>query len=395
MPAFLVALACGDPPAPTSEYAALPAADRIFLGGPIFTVDAEDRIVDALAIRDGRIVAVGSEPTVLAHRGPGTRVTDLDGGGLLPGFFDSHGHITQVAALSSAENLAPPPAGDVTSITAIQSALRARIERDATPPGVWVLGRGYDDSLLDEQRSPTRDDLDAVSTEHPIVILHVSLHLAVANGAALARAGVDASTADPPGGVYRRRPGSREPNGVLEEHAMYAVLGALPVPDLETRLAGLDAAQARYAAVGVTTAQDGATGIADFAVLRAAAERGRLFVDVVSYPVWMQADAILAEAGGVGAERVPVRQAIRALTIDGAWQAFAEHEKGSLEPGKRADLVILSDDPLSVPPDRLADLRVVETIKDGRTIHPRTATAPPAAGDAEGTRAARLPQSAQ
>ena len=549
------------PPQPTVAAATAPTADKIWRGGPVLTVDAEDRVVDAVAARDGRILAVGAD--VAATEGPETEIVDLGGKALLPGFIDGHGHLAQVALLAAAVNIAPPPVGDVESIAEIQAALRERIESEAIAPGTWVLGTGYDDSLLAEQRHPTRDELDAVSTEHPIVLAHVSLHLAAANSVALAEAGITAGTADPPGGVIRRRTGTQEPDGVLEEHAMWLVLGSVPPPTLEQRLDLLDQAQARYAELGITTAQEGALGVPQWEMLRAAADAGRLRIDVGAYPTWRDYDTIadgsvepgvydgrlklagvklvldgspqgktawltqpyhvpppgqgadyvgypampdaeveewvegftargipmLAHANGDAAadqliravekaqaahggddrrtvmihaqtvradqldrmaelgmipsffvthtffwgdwhrdsvlgperaanisptawardrglrftvhndppvappdgvlllwsavnratrsgeilgpeQRIPPAEALRALTIDGAHQYFEEATKGSIEPGKLADFVILDGNPLEVEPLAIRDLKVVETIKEGETIFP-------------------------
>ena len=126
-------------------------------------------------------------------------------------------------------------------------------------PGRWVSGFGYDDTLLAEQRHPTRAELDQVSTEHPVVATHVSGHMLVANSAALELVGIDASTPDPEGGVIGRRPGSREPNGLLEETARLPMLEfMMDIPLLDV-YAMMQSAANEYAAIGVTTAQSGGT----------------------------------------------------------------------------------------------------------------------------------------
>ena len=308
------------------------AADRIYRGGPVVTVDANGRIAEALAVRGEYILAVGSEADVGAHAGPTTEIVELAGRALLPGFIDAHGHVTQVGRLAAAVNVASPPVGPITNVAELQAALRERVAQ--TPAGGWILGAGYDDALLLEGRHPTRDDLDAVSTEHPIALLHVSLHLAAANSAALAAASVSAETPDPKGGVIRRRAGTREPNGVLEETAMMAIVGALPVPTLEESFALLESGIARYVQAGFTTAQDGATGAEEWKLLRAAAEADRLAIDVVSYPNFMEAEAILA--GTVpGGEYGRLKLGGLKLILDGSPQ------------GKTAWL----SEPYLVPPD--------------------------------------------
>lgn len=331
----IVVLALALAPALGGAGSSAPAeepADRIYQGGPVVTVDAEGRVAEALAVRGEYIVAVGSEAELAVHRGPETEVVDLAGRALLPGFIDAHGHVSQVGRLSAAVNLASPPVGPVEDIAQLQAALRTRIE--ATPAGSWVLGAGYDDALLSDQRHPTRDDLDAVSTEHPIVILHVSLHLVVANSTALAAAGVTAETPNPEGGVIRRRADGQEPNGVLEETAMWAALAALPTPTLEQGLALLDAGLGTYVRAGFTTVQDGATRADDWALLRAAADSDRLPVDVIAYPVFLEAEAILADTVP-GGEYGRLKLGGVKLVLDGSPQ------------GKTAWL----SEPYLVPPD--------------------------------------------
>ena len=136
-------------------------------------------------------------------------------------------------------------------------ALKTRAQK--VSPGDLVSGFGYDDTLLAEQRHPTRAELDSVSSEHPVVATHVSGHMMVANSAALALAGIDASTPDPEGGVIGRRPGSREPNGLLEETARLPMLEYMMDIGLLDVYRMMKWAANEYAAIGVTTAQSGGT----------------------------------------------------------------------------------------------------------------------------------------
>ena len=305
----LVALtACQPPPAePVAEAA---AADLIFTGEHIITMDPNVPAVAAVAVAGEAIIATGDLADVLRHRTDATRVIELGERSLLPGFIDAHGHMTFVARLIEIIDLASPPVGSVEDIDDIVSLVRQRIDDDALEPGTWVLGFGYDDSLLAEGRHPDRDDLDRVSTEHPIVLTHVSGHLMAVNSAALEERGVDASTEDPPGGVIRRRPGTREPNGVLEETAMGPFYRNETANIDEKKLEELvRQAVRRYASYGVTTIQDGGASMADIAVLRAAAARERFMADVVAFP-WSngfddaQMEAIVPERSYTGGFRV-------------------------------------------------------------------------------------------
>ncbi len=261
------------------------AADVVFVGSNILTVDAQMAGARAVAIRGDSIVAVGEKQSVDDWIGPKTRVVELGERALIPGFIDAHGHLGLVMQFLDLVNASSPPVGPMESIDDIVEALRARIAEQAIAKGELVMGYGYDDSLLKEGRHPMRDDLDRASTDHPIGLVHVSGHLATLNSAALAKFGIDAATPDPPGGVIRRRPGSRVPNGVLEETAAVAALtelvGGGPSPaEFASMVHRGIAYHARY---GVTTIQDGASNPAMVAGLRAVAAQKELPIDVAIY----------------------------------------------------------------------------------------------------------------
>ncbi len=280
--ALLVGVGCtsggGAPPPAASAH-----ADIVYTGAHILTFDPALPHARSLAVRGAEIVCVDAGAACRAHVGATTRVVELGARALLPGFIDAHGHVAMLASLVDRANLSAPPVGPVTSIASLQDALRTRLAAQASAPGAWLAGYGYDDSLLAEQRHPTRDDLDAVSQGVPIVILHVSGHLAVANSAALAAVGVSAETIDPPGGHFRRRNGSREPNGVIEEAALSAVLAMSPFA-APTTPEQLRRALDVYASFGFTTVQDGASSAGDIASLTRLASESGAQLDVVYYP---------------------------------------------------------------------------------------------------------------
>jgi predicted amidohydrolase YtcJ len=262
-------------------------ADAIWSGGPIVTVDDARPSAEAVAVRDGRIVAVGARADVERRfAGPKTVRHDLKGRTLLPGFIDAHGHVTGVGLQAVVANLLPPPDGRVDSIQALQRTLR---EWMAANP--WhrdyglVIGFGYDDSQLAELRHPTREELDAVSADLPVLLIHQSGHLASLNGAALRKAGIGPDTPDPKGGVIRRKDGSREPAGTLEETAqLLALMKLMPALGEAQQFALLKAGQELYLRFGHTTAQDGRTSPGDLKMLPRAAAAGVLKLDVVAYP---------------------------------------------------------------------------------------------------------------
>ena len=230
---------------------------EIYVNGTVLTMAPGNRIAEAVSVRDGVIEAVGGSEALLATATDDTQVVDLRGRTLMPGFVDAHGHFPGSGQTVFSVDLNSPPIGDITDI----DQLLARLSNFAVKRvDGWVVGHGYDDTLLREKRHPTRDDLDRVSQERPVAVMHVSGHLAVVNSAALQILGIDESTPDPEGGVIVRDAGSsdgRRPNGVLEETAARAVwdhtldLGVMDGLRMTTQAAK------EYLAVGVTTASAG------------------------------------------------------------------------------------------------------------------------------------------
>ena len=271
-----------------------PVADSIYTNGVIITVNDAQPSAEAVAVKDGKILAVGSRDEVMDHLGPSTEVIDLRGRTMIPGFVDGHSHICDYGMLWGYPALNPPPVGDVTSIDDLIAVMRAFIAEDKIPRGVAVFGNGYDDSMLAERRHPTKEDLDRVSTEHPVVVIHTSGHLGSANTLALERVGFGAGAPNPKGGVIRCDPRTGEPTGVVEEQAVYNFLPLLPQKTEEQRMQTLVEIQNYYASFGVTTAQDGQTLPPSIALLRKAAAQGKLIIDIVSYPKWTFFEKVLS-----------------------------------------------------------------------------------------------------
>lgn len=262
----------------------------VFVNADVVTMDPRNPFAEAVAVRSGRILAVGEVGRVLAEAGPGARLFDLAGGTLVPGFIDGHGHFTQVASELDWVDLSPPPAGRTATIEGMIALLSARLHRLAAQHK-YVLGVGYDDAMLDERRHPTREDLDCVSTELPVWAVHTSRQMAVGNSVALDQAGIAAATPDPdgaPGGRgIVRRPGSLEPTGLLRDaawaHVRSTLFPTVPEhhhPDLIRRTGD------HYARLGITTAIDGTSDVGALQMLHAAADDGSLSIDVVSYPLY-------------------------------------------------------------------------------------------------------------
>jgi len=296
----LVAVSAGILSAGSCSRSSTPkqVADAIYSGGDIITINDSQPTAEALAIKEGRIVAVGPMADVLTYKGDATRMVDLGGRTLLPGFIDAHGHVFNAGLQALAANLLARPDGTVNDIAALQKTLHDWADNYPKRQAAtgWIIGFGYDDAQLRKQRHPTRDDLDEVSTTAPVIAIHQSGHLAAMNSRGLEMAGITADTKDPPGGVIRHREGSSEPNGVLEEMAffdiIFKVLGKLGTEENKALLlAGIDL----YARFGFTTAQEGRATVEAIATEAAAAREGGLIMDVVAYAdIQGAADAIKA-----------------------------------------------------------------------------------------------------
>ncbi|MCX2973552.1 amidohydrolase [Halieaceae bacterium IMCC8485] len=236
-----------------------PPDHQVFINGDVLTMDASSRIVEAVSVRGERIEAVGSTDEIMALVSNQTEVVDLRGRTLMPGFIDAHGHFPGSGMSVIAADLTSPPVGNKQSMEEVLAALKERAA--SIEPGKWVSGFGYDDTLLAEQRHPTRAELDEVSTEHPVVAMHVSGHMVVVNSMALELVGISAETENPVGGVIARREGSREPNGLLEENARLGVVDAMQDTGALAVYQMIKTAVRDYAQVGVTTAQSGGTSV--------------------------------------------------------------------------------------------------------------------------------------
>ena len=269
-------------------------AERIIRGGPIVTVNAAQPAAEAVAIAGGKIVAVGSDADILALKGPGTVVTDLAGKTLAPGFIDGHSHFWSLVDVQTQALCASPPAGPCRSVADVIASLKKVQERRQLGPGKFVMGFGYDPELLAEKRAPTRQELDAAFPENPVIVVHVSGHGAMLNSRALAAYGITAATPTPAGGVIGREPGSQEPNGLLFETAFLPIFAKVPGPNDDEALELLKSGQELYLREGITTAQEGATMKHQLDLLRIAADRGMLKLDVVALPFITELDAVFA-----------------------------------------------------------------------------------------------------
>lgn len=531
----------------------------LYFNGPILTMDGENSMPEAVLTDGDTITAVGTLADLRARCPEGAVERDLDGQTLIPAFLDPHGHFPDPGFIRLFRaDLSSPPRGDCPDMATALERLRAKAAE--TPVGEWVMGVLFDNTAIAEGRMPTRAELDDVSRDHPVWVIHASGHNGVANSLGLARHGVDRTTPDPLGGRFGRDPETGALTGLIEGISAMGALGDTDfLIDQDRFWAGFNATRDEYLEHGVTYAQNAWTSrkmLEHFASLPADQDPGydivllpigeeepgmtkgpdavpwpgnphftigprKLFTDgafqlqtaMLSQPYhkpidpdhpcgmsYADADVHRAEVkrlhdlgyqihchcnGDAGAEmfidaveqalegnpradhrhtiihgqtlrddqlqrmarlgitvsffsahihfwgdlhhevllgperanrispaasaerfgvrytlhndasvtpvrpihlahcavnrrtvsgrllgevqKIPVMSALRAQTIDAAWQVFQEGERGSIEPGKLADFAILSRNPLN-DPDRLTDTRVTETIRRGQTV---------------------------
>ena len=239
----------------TLPSAQKPKADLIFTHGNIYTgvVDTSSALVsskraEALAVVGDRILAVGPRDEIIKLKGPDTRIVDLNGHFVMPGFNDAHMHL----ASAGLEKMNVDLVG-VKTLDEFRERLRAKVEKAA--PGEWVVGAGWDETLWPVKILPTRWDLDEVSGTHPVYLERVDGHIGVANTRALQLASITVATRDPEGGKIDRD-GTGTPNGILREKAQGAVQAAIPKPTHDKRRQAVELALADLASHGVTSAQD-------------------------------------------------------------------------------------------------------------------------------------------
>ncbi len=235
----------------TGERLAVPSirADRVLRNANVITVDTRAPRAQAVAVKDGRILAVGSNEDADAFTGPGTHVDDLGGATVLPGFIDAHIHV-----LSSGTRHVMEADCDRRSIAEVKAALSERLP--GASRGDWIRGFKFDDTKTAEFRFLFKEDLDAVTTELPVLVSHRAGHVSYANGKALELAGYTRDSADPPGGRLGRDPATGDLNGVVYERAIEPFRPLLPAVTDESRAAGLRLIDSMLTSAGLTSVHD-------------------------------------------------------------------------------------------------------------------------------------------
>lgn len=236
-----------------SAFGQVPApADAIYFHGNILTgVDLESahpQRVSAIAVRGGLIVAAGADSDVEKMGGPSTKMVDLGGAFVMPGFNDAHAHLGDAGRIKLSVDVT-----GVKSLAEMQARVKAAAK--AAAPGAWLTGGGWDHTLWASKTLPTKADLDAVTEGHPAFLVRVDGHIAIANSTALAAAGITKTTPDPQGGKIDRD-ANGEATGIIRETAQGLIDKVIPPPPSSLRRRGIELALADAVEHGVTSVQD-------------------------------------------------------------------------------------------------------------------------------------------
>ena len=252
---------------------------KLFYGGDIITCEDENDKPDALLIENGLIKYVGQyEKAIQLSNDP--EIVCLNGRTLMPAFIDPHSHFSWMANSMQGVSLQ-----DAECFSDIGDLLTKHISETKPESSSIVFGYCYDYTVLREKKHPTKELLNRVSADIPIYIVHVSMHMGVANDAALALCGIDSTKKDPQGGLIGRAGKSLEPNGYLEETAHMEAFGILTSKVKIDPVTALDSAQKLYVKNGITTVQEGAASDQTIKVLKIYSSRKFLKIDVVAYPL--------------------------------------------------------------------------------------------------------------
>ncbi|MEN5308101.1 amidohydrolase [Chryseobacterium cucumeris] len=265
-------------------------AEILYFGGPIITMEDTSLQVEAVAIKDGKILFAGTKSDAERFSEPATKMINLNGKTLLPGFIDVHGHLTSRAGMMDVVDLSPEPYGTVNSIEDLQITIKNYIKDKKITDQQPIIGNGYDDAIMTEHRHPTKAELDVISKINPIIVIHASGHASVANSAMLKLLGITESSKDPEGGHIGRDKKTGKLNGKLEENASFNALLVITEKmgkgkNTEAHaMENLMKAQNEWLSYGQTTICDGRTMGESVALLEKAASQHLLKADVVYFP---------------------------------------------------------------------------------------------------------------
>ncbi|PXV93669.1 hypothetical protein C8E03_102444 [Lachnotalea glycerini] len=250
----------------------------IYYNAQIITMEESQPNAEAVLIEEGRIKAVGSNQDILSFKEEDTFIIDLEQKTILPGFIDSHSHISSIAFHMLMVNVGPSQCKSVEDIVEV---LKQAYQEEKPKKAEWLIGRDYDNTLLEGSRHPTKYDLNKISTSVPIIIFHASGHCAVLNSPALKEFGYAGKEFKvPSGGMVELRNG--DTTGLIKENALFEK-DRIPYPSLEKIIHSLKKAVNEYVSYGITTAQDAKTGKLEYILLKNLSEMQLLDIDIISY----------------------------------------------------------------------------------------------------------------
>jgi len=249
-------------------------ADTVLLNGKVITVDERFSIAQAVAMKDGKFLAVGSDTEIKSFIGKHTKVFNLSGKTVVPGFIDSHLHMRMTGLNLNKINLQ-----GTGSIEDVVKAVEKKVKE--TPKGKWVQGFGWDEGYFKEKRYPDRWDLDKVSPDHPVHLARAYGHIEMVNSKALEIAGIAKDTPQPAGGKILKDPETGEPTGVLSaQGALKLIKKVLPQPDIKEKKEAVKEINKKFSAAGITSVYDGWCYPEDFRIFQELKEAGDLTVRI-------------------------------------------------------------------------------------------------------------------
>lgn len=253
-----------------------------FINGQIITMDANNRVVQAMLVEGGRISELGTTSAIGDKITSSTRVTNLHGRTVVPGFIDAHSHFPASGIRAVSVDLSPPPTGTTDSLENLLDQLSQATKHSSRQD--WLLGFNYDNTVLTNGEHPTRNQLDRVAPDHPVYLWHNSGHMGVANSQALSRLSIDESSIAPAGGVLGRDQQTGLLNGLLQETAAPPLTTIVSKFSFAWQLRVLTSARDDYLAHGVTTIQNGYAGLNMMRVLRFAKKLGLIPQRIIVWP---------------------------------------------------------------------------------------------------------------
>ncbi len=275
--------ACGQQARQLHGAPGIPAAQTIYTNARIYTVDANNSWAQAIAVGDGRFLAVGTAEQVLAHKGPATEVIDLGGRMVLPGLHDMHAHLSEAGTKELFECGFPFTLGKEEILTKVSDCA------SSLPPGEWLRGGQWPMELLDTDKPPSKEDLDAAAPNNPVLLIDSTVHAIWVNSMALQQLGIDDTTVDPVGGIISRDPQTGEAAGILVDNAAYQQMYTLPRYSSEQMNEALAWSIGQFNSVGVTALKDAAANADSLAGYVELARIGLLNAHLATSLAWRMA----------------------------------------------------------------------------------------------------------